>query len=1018
MIEPLESRLLLTAFPMVENNPPAPRIALTVALPNGTTFSADTDPAFGNQHFFDPALTDIVYQPDGKALIAGTTGGDFAVSRYASQGVLDTSFGASGKLSTTVSPAGHLRAAAFVLPDGSIHLLTLDADGTHTVLAYTADGILDLTYGQSSQISASRSLAMMSAPLGTDPAATAELADLSEDGLTTTINLATYRLGDATVIGWTMNWGDDSGLDSDVIEHISGDTPWAQHDYATTDPHTITASAILDTLTVPISTTLSTAHTQPVLLAAQNLSITGTLDLANNDLVIDYTGASPLSTIRQYLLNGRGNSDAFGATWTGSSGITSSTAANGDPVFTEAIGYAENSDLFFGSFSTFDGQTVDSSSILIRYTRGADANLDGTVDGTDLGLLSNNYGSPGGWYQADFNYDGNVDGSDLDELASTYDWTAPPLTPGPSDARPLVPMGDTLAADDVDLTVAPTNAPSDLAATTFSSTGIGLSWTDNSNNETAFDIERRTDGSSTWEPVGTAPTNATTFFDGTASPDTTYDYRAFARNQNGSSSASAAASGVTAPASRPDPGTYSTANEEDNTPDITGVWSPDATTALHNGESLTLTVSGFGPHTHLILTGEGYYFNSSHSLGNNHVGQFTFTATAAGQTAADVELTQPSLDGFAFGFGDPIRHRTGDVTYTFTASGMDPTDACRINWVKVEAFRPTVTISAFKGEAMEVDDPLLKFKVTRDGVPNSDLTDDDLIVGIGVNSNYDPTIIYATNGEDFEKLPNSVTISAGAVDSEPIETSVIDDTIAEGDEFVKVGIAVPADAVYNADSGSQASAIIHDDVIVRSIKISVDGPPTVPAPKHDFSMYDFWAKYTFTGEGLNRARFTQLIKTKITLVDKFTGNYITSPDEIVAMIGGDKTIVNTADYVQDTGAQLQPFHKTDNVGGVAWAWDNHLFPSRISNELYNGRNVRTTNIAIDVNNMWIKTYDPAKQKWLKDTKWHYTWSNQNHDWRNTDDPQFWGVVCAVELNATDKGWFNDIGNISGLDGLN
>jgi hypothetical protein len=156
------------------------------------------------------------------------------------------------------------------------------------------------------------------------------------------------------------------------------------------------------------------------------------LDLSNNKLVVDYTGGSPAATVRQYIINGRGNTDFASATWAGTGGINSSTAAAiGDGGIATAIGYAENSDLLFGSYATFGGQTVDSSSILVRYTRGADANLDGVVDGIDVDTVGLFFNSPLGnvWYRGDFNYDGVCDGIDVDELGLTFNSTSPTVSP-------------------------------------------------------------------------------------------------------------------------------------------------------------------------------------------------------------------------------------------------------------------------------------------------------------------------------------------------------------------------------------------------------------------------------------------------------------------------------------------------------------------------------------------------------------------------------------------------------------
>ena len=58
----------------------------------------------------------------------------------------------------------------------------------------------------------------------------------------------------------------------------------------------------------------------------------------------------------------------------------------------------------------------------VAYTLYGDCNLDGSVDGYDLGKLLANYGTTSGmtWAQGDFNYDGAVDGYDLGKLLANY----------------------------------------------------------------------------------------------------------------------------------------------------------------------------------------------------------------------------------------------------------------------------------------------------------------------------------------------------------------------------------------------------------------------------------------------------------------------------------------------------------------------------------------------------------------------------------------------------------------------
>jgi chitodextrinase len=75
--------------------------------------------------------------------------------------------------------------------------------------------------------------------------------------------------------------------------------------------------------------------------------------------------------------------------------------------------------------------------------------------------------------------------------------------------------------------------PTNLAAAAQSSTSILLSWTDASSDETGFLIEVQEDGS--WLQAGEATANATSYLHTGLAPNTSYTYRVYAFNGNGSS---------------------------------------------------------------------------------------------------------------------------------------------------------------------------------------------------------------------------------------------------------------------------------------------------------------------------------------------------------------------------------------------------------------------------------------------------------------------------------------------------
>jgi hypothetical protein len=93
----------------------------------------------------------------------------------------------------------------------------------------------------------------------------------------------------------------------------------------------------------------------------------------------------------------------------------------------------------------------------------------------------------------------------------------------------------------------PPVAPSGLSATAMSSSQIDLTWSDQSDNETIFQIDRSTDGTN-FSPRGTANTNVTTWSDTNLSAATRYWYRVLAVNDSGNSDPSNVADATTNPA--------------------------------------------------------------------------------------------------------------------------------------------------------------------------------------------------------------------------------------------------------------------------------------------------------------------------------------------------------------------------------------------------------------------------------------------------------------------------------------
>jgi len=210
---------------------------------------------------------------------------------------------------------------------------------------------------------------------------------------------------------------------------------------STANGQSLTAQSISGGFTLAANSTLKIAETanptvtpspnsSTSVLTALNLSGTSTaptsqFDIANSKVVLSGMGAD-LNRIHDLIVAGRGGAGVGAATWN-AKGISSKSAAD---VITNtgnedyAIGYALNDDLP-SPFATFGGATVPANSIVMRFTKMADADLNGKVDDDDVSQIGLFYdaGTSTGhhWYQGDFDGNGKIDDDDVGQLGLYYD---------------------------------------------------------------------------------------------------------------------------------------------------------------------------------------------------------------------------------------------------------------------------------------------------------------------------------------------------------------------------------------------------------------------------------------------------------------------------------------------------------------------------------------------------------------------------------------------------------------------
>jgi fibronectin-binding autotransporter adhesin len=141
------------------------------------------------------------------------------------------------------------------------------------------------------------------------------------------------------------------------------------------------------------------------------ISGNGQMDVNNNHFFINYgSGSDPVVTIYGYLKSGYNSGN-----WNGP-GIMSTAAATEDATvgaLKYGIGWADGKDKI--------ATGISSGTIELKYTLLGDANLDGTVNGSDFSLLAANFGlGMTNWDQGNFLFTSSVNGSDFSALAANF----------------------------------------------------------------------------------------------------------------------------------------------------------------------------------------------------------------------------------------------------------------------------------------------------------------------------------------------------------------------------------------------------------------------------------------------------------------------------------------------------------------------------------------------------------------------------------------------------------------------
>ena len=168
-------------------------------------------------------------------------------------------------------------------------------------------------------------------------------------------------------------------------------------------------------MTIQTTASVDVAAGANKVIKTGTLSITGTgkLDLADNKLITNTAAGTATGGVYNGVQGDVQRASNFGA-WD-SAGLTTSMPDALAGLTTIGVATGEQvRGLGATDTDTFAGQTITGASTIAMYTYAGDANLDGTIDGGDYGIIDNFVQVPGasGYANGDFNYDGVIDGGD------------------------------------------------------------------------------------------------------------------------------------------------------------------------------------------------------------------------------------------------------------------------------------------------------------------------------------------------------------------------------------------------------------------------------------------------------------------------------------------------------------------------------------------------------------------------------------------------------------------------------
>jgi fibronectin type 3 domain-containing protein len=405
-------------------------------------------------------------------------------------------------------------------------------------------------------------------------------------------------------------------------------------------------------------------------------------------------------------------------------------------------------------------------------------------------------------------------------------------------------------------------APTGLSVNHTSDTTNVLSWTDNSDNETRFSIERTVAGEDDFQEVGSSNPNVSTFTDETAEPGVIYFYRVQAvRNDDTSDFSNIAASDLEAALAEPtflealsvswdqikltwiDNALIETGQIIERAPNKPTGWEPIATVDPDTNVFYDKHVQTGRRYYYRVRATDGHNFSVYSNSATDRVLQEFLTAPRApsrfkAQVVADgnVRLSWRDNTEVETGFllersTDPFgpfvrlkllppettafidRSTSAGVHYYYRVRTIDSTTRSAATEV-ADVTTPSpvkLTITTLEAPGKE-DGTTIKFLIRRKSLDGHSFTGGDLLVNYAIGGT-------ATNGVDYDSLDGTILIPDGEATVQLI-VSPFDDTLPEGNETVSVTLLGGRGYKISPNGNKQTAEIEDDDFIDASSKVA------------------------------------------------------------------------------------------------------------------------------------------------------------------------------------------------------